>query len=317
MINKIFKNQIKIKHFKYFFCVLNCFILFLFIKYKNQNILEKDKDNFLNKLYNNKIKNLVNKIKKPSFYIRKTFRNYLLQLPQYINSHEYSNKIFWCWFQGEMNAPKLALACLNSFKKYCKNHEIIILTKNNIHQYIHFPNYILNKYKNKIISNPHFADLLRIELLIKYGGTWADASVLLTKYDSNFFNKDLFFFQFFNNSWNAGSNWFITSEKKSPILRTTRDLLYEYWRRNNNTFNYFIFHMFFKMACDRYINDYYKIKPYSNQPPHILQWALFQPFELKRYNQILLNVSIHKLTLKRLPKKKSGLIYHHIIQQFL
>jgi hypothetical protein len=41
----------------------------------------------------------------------------------------------------------------------------------------------LEKYQKKIIDNTHFSDLLRLELLIKYGGTWIDASVLVTKYN--------------------------------------------------------------------------------------------------------------------------------------
>ena len=45
------------------------------------------------------------------------------------------------------------------------------------------------------MSPTHFSDLLRLELLIKYGGTWVDASVLITKYTKDYFNKDLFFFK--------------------------------------------------------------------------------------------------------------------------
>jgi len=29
---------------------------------------------------------------------------------------------------------------------------------------------------------------------VKYGGTWIDASVLMTKYEERFFRNDLFFF---------------------------------------------------------------------------------------------------------------------------
>lgn len=303
-----------IKNFKYLFIILYIIAFFIFIEFKNIELLE-DKNNLI-KIYNNKYDILMNKIKEPFIYIRKTFDYYLSQLPQYNHSHEHSNKIFWCWLQGEKQAPKLALACLNSLKKNCKNHEIIIITEKNIHEYIHFPSYILQKFKNKTICKTHFSDLLRLELLIKYGGTWTDASVLLTKYDENYFNKDLFFFQTFKKFWIAGSNWFITSEKKSPILRTTRDLLYEFWRKNNKIYNYFLFHIYFKMACDRYIKDYHKIKTYSNKLPHMLQWVLFEPFRLKIYKQILLNISIHKLTVKKIPKIKSGLIYHHIIKYY-
>ena len=101
-----------------------------------------------------------------------------------------------------------------------------------MNKYIHFPFYILEKYKNHNISPTHFSDLLRLELLIKFGGTWIDASIFLSKYNEIFFNNDLFFFQSFKNKNIAGSNWFLTSEKNSPVLKTTRDLLYEFWREN-------------------------------------------------------------------------------------
>ena len=48
----------------------------------------------------------------------------------------------------------------------------------------------MEKHKNNIIDNTHFSDLLRLELLIKYGGTWIDASVLITKYDKSFFKRN-------------------------------------------------------------------------------------------------------------------------------
>ena len=125
MVKKKLKN-IGIKYFKCLFIILYIITFFIFFEFKNIEALKNNKKNNLIKLYNNKFEILMNKIKEPFLYIRKRFDNYLLQLPQYNHSHEYSNKIFWCWLQGEKQAPKLALACLNSFKKNCKNHEIII-----------------------------------------------------------------------------------------------------------------------------------------------------------------------------------------------
>ena len=108
----------------------------------------------------------------------------------------------------------------------CKDYNIIIINETNMLNYIKFPNYIIEKYKKKYMSPTHFSDLLRLELLIKYGGTWIDASVLITEYTKDYFSKDLFFFQERRTDGCVGSSWFITSEKGSPILRTTRDLLF-------------------------------------------------------------------------------------------
>ena len=82
------------------------------------------------------------------------------------------------------------------------------------------------------------SDLLRLELLIRYGGTWIDASVLITEYDDSFFYKDLFFFKSREEYWFYGSSWFITAEKRSPILKTTLDLLYEFWKHNYSLYNF-------------------------------------------------------------------------------
>lgn len=121
--------------------------------------------------------------------------DFILQnLPIYKHTHIYNNTIFWCWLQEKIDIPILN-ACLNSVIRNNKGNKIIMINKNNIHQYVHFPLYILNKFNNNSMSKTHFSDLLRLELLIKYGGTWIDATVLMTKYNENFFGKDLFLFQ--------------------------------------------------------------------------------------------------------------------------
>ena len=244
------------------------------------------------------------------------YKKFFNELPTYKHTHNISNKIFWCWLQGMKEAPPITKACLNSIKRNCKKHEIIIITKNNMNQYVHFPDYILKKFKNNIIPTTQFSDLLRLELLLKYGGTWIDSTVLITKYDKTFFKKDLFFFQYQESYYLDLSNWFLTSERESPIMRTTLDLLYEYWAKNNNLDYYFIFHIFFKMALMKYENEYNHVPYYSNIPPHILQANLLKRFNDKIYKNILRNSSIHKLTRKIILNKSKGLFFHYILTKF-
>ena len=183
---------------------------------------------------------------------KKYYENFLKDIVFYNHTHIYSDNIYWCWLQGEDNTPDLYKATLNSIKKICANHTIIIINETNMNKFIKFPSFILEKYKNGLFHKTHFSDLLRLELLIKYGGTWIDASVLVTKYNEAYFRKDLFFFKAINNTRATGSSWFITSEKESPVLKTTRDLLYEYWRKENYLCFYFLFHVFFKYSFERY-----------------------------------------------------------------
>lgn len=181
---------------------------------------------------------------------------------------------------------------------------------------MHFPKFILQKFSNHSISKAHFADLLRLELLIKYGGTWIDATVLMTKYNENFFKKDLFLFQKIGQKHKTFSNWFITSEKQNPILIILLNLLYEYWRSNNKISNYFIFHYFLEMLYAKYNKDFDKMPKYSKHLAHLMQINLFKPFNKSIYNKIINKISIHKLTYKFKNNITKGLFYHHILNSY-
>ena len=251
-------------------------------------------------------------------YIKRKYGHFMNEIPYFHHTNEFSKTIFWCWFQGLEEAPKLYLSCLNSIKINCKDYKIIIINETNIFDYADFPPYILQKYKEKYITKTHFSDLLRLELLIKHGGTWIDASVLITKYEEIFFNQSLFFFQE-NSGGCIGSSWFITSERGNPILRTTRDLLYKYHEKNNHLFNYFLFHLFFKMASERYENDIKTIPFYSNTPPHYLHNQIIEENSYLKYNEIKKNISVHKLNMKSIKsmiKVPKNSFFNYIIDEY-
>ena len=245
----------------------------------------------------------------------KYYENFIDDLEIYNHTHIFSDKIYWCWLQGFNKAPELYKAAYNSVNTSCINHSILVINQTNLYKYVKFPSYILEKYKKKVIDNTHFSDLLRLELLIKYGGTWIDASVLMTKYNKNFFRKDLFFFRTVNYTKISGSNWFITAEIESPVLKTTRDLIYEYWRKENYLCDYFIFHLLFKFAFQKYYNDYLQMPYYTNIPVHFLQKHLMNKFNDTLYTNILKSASVHKLN-KKFPSNNESFIYY-IIRKYM
>lgn len=265
-------------------------------------------------IYNNLIAVDFTSTKLPEYtYIKDRYLSFLNSLPIYEHTHQTNKTIFWCWFQGLETAPPLYLSCLNSIKQNCKDYNIIIINESNFQNYTDFPKHILGKYKNNYITKTHFSDLLRLELLTKYGGTWIDASVLITKFDERYFNNDLFFFQQ-NTAGCIGSSWFITAEKDSPLLKTTRDLIYEYWRKNHKLYNYFLFHLFLKMASEKYPQDIKNINPYkSNNPPHLLQSYLTKNYNESVYNEILEKETVHKLSIK-VGKAPQNSFYNHVIE---
>lgn len=230
-------------------------------------------------------------------YVCKKFRKYLSQLPTYKHTHRYSKKVWWCWLQGEDNAPELCKRCLESLRTELKDREIVIITNENYNQYAKLPEYIISKYEKGFITHTHFSDLLRIQILAENGGTWIDSSVYCTKYDKHLFDRDLFAY---SNYWRNDdsmklSSWFITSEVGNPIINTTRDLLFEYWRKNNSLVHYFLLHFCFTLACEKYADDWDKVPTYSNIPPHILQFELAKKYSKERAQEIRDGSSMHKL----------------------
>lgn len=253
-------------------------------------------------------------------YYEKKYRRFIEQLPKYKNTHKYSNKVWWCWLQGEEQAPELCKACLASLRKNLKNRDITVITKDNYSDYVEIPSFVLDKYRKGYITHTQFSDILRLELLIKYGGTWIDSSVLATGYDGSFFDKDLFVYKCFlkDGSGTVSSSWFITSEIDNPILHTTRDLLYHYLRQNSYFDRYFMLHIFFAIATERYPKEWESVPMIPNTIPHILQFEMDVPYCEERFNDVCKLSPIHKLTQKaNLDSLPSNSVYKHIINNYL
>lgn len=97
----------------------------------------------------------------------------------------------FCWFQGMENAPELVKRCYASVKRNMPNKEVIVITKENMDQYVDFPEHILGKWKKGLITDTKMSDFLRMELLIRYGGLWMVAPFYLAN-SVGIYEKDYF-----------------------------------------------------------------------------------------------------------------------------
>ncbi|WP_247905408.1 capsular polysaccharide synthesis protein [Streptococcus anginosus] len=224
----------------------------------------------------------------------------------YHQQHRSSSKKIWiCWFQGLNDAPHVVQECIASLRKHLVDREVVVLTDENYHQYVTFPDYITEKIEQGSILKAHLSDLLRLELLTKYGGTWIDGTVFCSSSDipSYMLDSDLFLFQNLKPGLDgqvlAISNWFITaSYSNHPLLNITKDLLYDYWRNHNSAIDYFIFHHFFQIAIEEFPEYWNQVVPFNNSTPHILQLRMFEEYDEKIYRAIIEQTPFHKLTYK-------------------
>ena len=245
------------------------------------------------------VKKLRKKYRKTIESLRKTIDGEYDALP-----HQRGDRIWFCWFQGLEHAPEIVKNCFASLQENIPQREIIVITEENFREYVDFPAYILEKYQKGIITRTHFSDLLRLQLLLRYGGTWVDATVFCSgrNIPDYMLNSDLFLFQNLKPGLDGHaaciSSWFITSCQNHKLLRLTRDLLFEYWKRKKYSVDYFIVHDMFQLAIETYPREWNKVIPFSNSVPHILLLRLFESYDPSIWEATRAMTPFHKLTYK-------------------
>jgi len=123
--------------------------------------------------------------------------------------------------------------------------KVILLTKDNIDQFISIPNYVLDKIGNSI-TYTHLSDIIRITLLATYGGFWVDATIFLTKQiPSEIKNKDFFTVRNFPRkmlcvSLSRWSGNFMFAAEGNLLIKKMYMLIMEYWKKNDFLIDYFL-----------------------------------------------------------------------------
>lgn len=262
-----------------------------------------------------KNKNLLQEYKKcKTYYKLKKQYGYLLTRsePAGIDSDISSKMPVWtCWFQGEKNAPPLVRSCLKSMRNCFGKENVKIITDENFADYVLLPEFILEKYNTNIISRTHFSDILRTELLYRYGGIWIDSTVFcsapeIPEYISD---SDFFCYSVVDMTRNdclpiVASSWFLKAEKNNSIIAKTRELIFAYWKKEKHLCNYNLFHIFFALASEVYKEEWNKVPVFSNIQPHIMQFELFKPYSKERIMQIFRGADFHKLNWRLMKKEK-------------
>lgn len=248
-------------------------------------------------------------------------------------THEHPKMIWWCWLQGLENAPGIVKACYNSLQRHLvqgfkvqgvQGYEIKVINNDNWKEYIELPDYIITKWQKGRIPAALFSDLLRLELLIKYGGTWIDSTVLCTGFQDScskfqeHLDADLFLFQYTPPGTAAGisiSNWFISAHSNNELLMVLRDMLFAYWKEYNCTLDYYIFHLYFAMVAKEYPEKVAAMPYGSSQRSIALMHSMGKPFNKEKWDKLTETVCFHKLSC-RVPdqmKNDKSNYYNHIL----
>lgn len=146
------------------------------------------------------------------------------------------NIIWTYWHQGFNNSPEVVQQCVNQLEKINPEYKVHVLDGSNVAEFL--DPILVNSTTWEQLSLAHRSDLIRTQLLIKYGGVWVDPTVFcLQPFDEWLpaaVQKAGVFFFYKPGRDRIISNWFIAAEKQNPMLVRMYEELSAYW--NKNTF---------------------------------------------------------------------------------
>jgi len=134
-------------------------------------------------------------------------------------------KIWFLWLQGFDNAPLEVKECYESWVRLNPGWEVVFMDESDIAAYITVPKWRVAKY---VLS-----ELLRINLLAKYGGVWADATCYcvqpLDEWLPAYISAGFFAFE------RPGpdrmiSSWFLAAAPDNYIAAAFRNRVNKYWQ---------------------------------------------------------------------------------------
>lgn len=254
---------------------------------------------------NTKEKLVIKKNKIINFWLED---NYKKLIEKYVNikirPQKNSNKIWIFWWQGNKHMPELVKICIESINRNISNKEIILLSKENISNYIKLPQYILEKFETGKIGTAHFSDIIRVGLLKEYGGTWIDATIYLSKKISNKEFEKIKTIKFKCNDDTSISNglWccFFLNRINYKLYSFLYEFYLDYWEKEDIIIDYFLLDFMIKIAYQHFpeVKKDIDNNEYNNEQIHKLASLLNNKFNQDEYETLLESNFIHKLSYK-------------------
>ena len=170
--------------------------------------------------------------------------------------------IYILWYQGFDEAPDLVNKCVKSWEYYNPDWNIILLDETNYDKYTDIK-FDLTK---KQFSITHTSDVIRLLILNKHGGIWADATTFCNKplndWLPNYISQGFFAF---DRPWpNLILNtWFLYAEKDSYIIKRWLKLALDYYNKYQTVGTYHISNYLFQGL---YRDDKQFKRMYNNIP---------------------------------------------------
>lgn len=208
---------------------------------------------------------------------------------------------------GGRSCPGLVKMCLDSIQRNIPKEKAVIrfITLENCMEYVTFTDTIIKKFQEGKITLTHLSDILRAELLYRYGGMWIDATYYVSdKIDKTLFEKDSFWtLKYSGYIWKSDisqGRWACNLLRVPPENLFTRFLMesfWYYWEVNDTLIDYFLIDYVAALAYDTFpeVQKMMDDCPVSDTAVFELQKNLNRKFDRKKYQEWTQETSFFKL----------------------
>ena len=152
--------------------------------------------------------------------------------------------IWMLWLQGWDTAPELALACAQTWRRCNPGWELRLLAERDLAALIG-DDAGMRAIAGKQLPPDAYSDVVRMALLLRYGGVWADATTYclrpLDDWLAPMLTSGFFAFTNFDRDRKSAS-WFLAAEPGAGLLEIWQAYVVAYWRRRARRHTHFWFH---------------------------------------------------------------------------
>jgi hypothetical protein len=209
-----------------------------------------------------------------------------------------SDVVWVFWAQGFAQAPDVVKMCRETMTRHL-TRPVVELTDESIEALVSLPADI----DAMVTDRTARSDLLRLELLARYGGTWLDATCYLTDdvgAQLTEYARASGFFAPAKENTTIGT-WNLTAEPGHHLVTMTLEALYAHWRQHGKLAHYFTFHHLFEALAltDPRFGELFEATPRVPTAQSLrLRHLMSRDVTDQEFERALSRTSIHKLSYK-------------------
>ncbi|MFK4770533.1 capsular polysaccharide synthesis protein [Rhizobium sp. ZW T2_16] len=214
-------------------------------------------------------------------------------------------RIFVYWAQGFEQAPAVVQSCLRHLKALHAEADVALVTDANFRFFVDLPDTV----RPEVFANKtFFSDLLRFELLSRYGGIWADATCLASKNwipVAQRLIENSGFFAFPKGKDGVISSWFLASQPGNYVSCLIREMMIAYCSEHPGPDHYFALHQIFKLCFEKdaqFRSIVLSIDPGKSKPRQMNRLMLKSASGIN-FPEVYRSSFVHKLSWKHKPEQ--------------